>query len=104
MADASEPTDGGTAADVTVRVPGLLTRYTEGRNPVTVSGTTVADCVEALLERYPALDPHLLDGAGDLRPHVTLFHDGSAVEGLANADVAVATGDEIVVLQAVSGG
>lgn len=89
---------------VAVRVPGLLTRFTGGQSPVTVRANTVAGCVEALLETYPALEPHLLERRGELRPHVQLFHNGAGVERLATATGTVEPGDEIVVLQAVSGG
>jgi molybdopterin converting factor small subunit len=92
------------APAVSVRVPGLLARFTDGQRTVTVHAETVAGVVEILLETYPALEPHLLDGRGALRAHVQLFHEGSAVDGLGTAEHAVETGDEIVVLQAVSGG
>lgn len=94
----------GAAPAVSVRVPGLLARFTDDQSTVTVTATTVVGSVDALLETYPALEPHLLDGRGALRPHVQLFHNGSAVDGLAAADVPLEPGDEVVLLQAVSGG
>lgn len=89
---------------VAVRVPGLLSRFTDGQRDVTVRAATVAESVDGLLDAYPALQPHLLDARGRLRPHVQLFHNGSRVESLADAGIAVTDGDEVVLLQAVSGG
>lgn len=92
------------APAVSVRVPGLLTRFTDGQHAVTVSAVTVAGCVHRLVEGYPALEPHLFDDRGELRAHVKLFHNGSEVDGLAGADIGSSADDEVVLLQAVSGG
>ena len=91
-------------AEVAVRVPGLLTRFTDGHRSVPVRAETVSGCLEALLAAYPALEPHLHDGRGDLRTHLKLFHNGSELSLPDARTVAVTAGDEVVVLQAVSGG
>lgn len=92
-------------ATVSVRIPGLLTRFTDGRGTVSVDAETVDSSVLELLKTYPALEPHLLDDRGRLREHLVLFHNGSTVDGgLVGGDVEVVDGDEVVVLQAVSGG
>lgn len=90
--------------EISVRVPGLLTRFTGGQRDITVRAATVAESVDRLLETYPALRPHLLDARGQFRPHVKLFHGGTEVTEADGADIALADGDEVVVLQAVSGG
>lgn len=90
------------APEVVVRVPGLLSRFTGGERRVQVTAGTVAGAVEALVDAYPALDPHLHDSDGALRTHLKLFHDGTEVD---EADaVTLEAGDEVVLLQAVSGG
>lgn len=103
MADATEGPPPDPPA-VTVRLPGLLARFTADEDRVTVRAETVAGAVETLLQRYPALEPHLRDGDGGLRAHLQLFLEGTAVPEGSAADVSVDDGDEIVVLQAVSGG
>lgn len=89
---------------VTLRLPGLLSRFTEGQRSVTVGADTLAESLDRLLDAYPALAPHLRDGRGDLRPHLQLFHNGVAVADGEADEVRLAAGDEVVVLQAVSGG
>lgn len=90
--------------EVTVRIPGLLSRFTDGEQTVTLRATTVAASLDRLLEAYPGLEPHVRDGRGELRQHLKLFHDGTEVTERDGADIALAAGDEVVVLQAVSGG
>lgn len=89
---------------VTVRVPGLLTRFTAGDRATVVDADTVGECLDRLAERYPALDPHLFDGAGALRAHLLVVHDGAPVDWPAARTVPVDAGDEVSILQAVSGG
>ena len=89
---------------VDVRVPGLLTRFTDGRQRVPVRAGTVEEALDALVEAYPALAPHLRDGRGGLRTHLRLFVNGEEVDEADAGAVAVQAGDEVVVLQAVSGG
>ena len=90
--------------EVTVTVPGLLTRFTGERRNVTVRADTLDGAVDRLVESYPALEPHLFDGRGRLRPHLKLFHDGRGVDWDERGSVGLEDGDEVLVLQAVSGG
>lgn len=103
MAGANAPA-GSTPPEVTVRVPGLLARFAGGQQTVTVRATTVAAGIDDLLATYPNLAPHLYDGTGSLRPHLKLFHNGAEVAEEQADDVSLEAGDEVVVLQAVSGG
>ncbi|WP_435361171.1 MoaD/ThiS family protein [Haloarchaeobius sp. DFWS5] len=89
---------------VTVRIPGLLTRFTDGARTSTVDASTVEDCVSALVDTYPALETHLFDGRGDLRSHIHLICNGRRIEWPAPTTISLDDGDEVVFLQAVSGG
>lgn len=89
---------------VTVTVPGLLARFTDGRRTVPLRAGTLGECLDGLIESYPAIEPHLFDGEGRLRAHLKLFHDGHGVEWDERGSVEVVDGDEVLLLQAVSGG
>lgn len=90
--------------EVTVTVPGLLARFTDGRRTVRVGADTLAEAVDRLIEAHPAIEPHLVDGAGGLRTHVGLYHNGRSVEWDDRGSVELDDGDEVLLLQAVSGG
>lgn len=86
----------------TVRVPGLLTRFTDGDSRVGVEAETVEGTLAKLVSAVPALEPHLFDGRGGLRPHLRVFHIGEAVELDGTGDLA--DNDTVAIVQAVSGG
>ena len=97
-------------AAVTVRLPGLLARFADDEAAVAVSAATVGECLDRLVERYPALAPHLFEAGRRRREHLRLFHNGEpldppgGVEPGAGDERALEDGDEVLVLQAVSGG
>jgi molybdopterin converting factor small subunit len=89
-------------AAVTVSLPRLLADLVGGDRRVSVDADDVAGALAAVCARHPQLRVHVFDGAGDVRPHVTCLVDGIVVRE--TLDRPLADDDEVVVLQAVSGG
>lgn len=73
-----------------------------------VGATAGAATVGAVLERYfarhPAVRTYVVDDAGSLRRHVTVFVDDEQVTHREAADRSVAAGSTVYVFQALSGG
>jgi molybdopterin synthase sulfur carrier subunit len=65
-----------------------------------VEGHTLAGALDELFDRVPGLRNHIVDETGAIRPHVSLFVDGT----LAGLETNVDEGADIRVLHAVSGG
>ena len=91
-------------AAVTVILPSLLEPMTGGTGQLTAEGTTLAEALGDLIRAEPRLKPHLFDESGALREHVLCFHNGTNTRWLDGWDVPMADGDELVFMQAVSGG
>jgi sulfur-carrier protein len=72
--------------------------------PIEVEGDTVRQALEHAFAHYPAVRSYLLDDAGALRAHVTIFVDGQVVRDRINLSTAVEACSRIDVLQALSGG
>lgn len=89
---------------VTVSLPSLLEPVTGGVRELAVSGRTLREVFDDLVAREPRLKPHLFNEAGELRRHVLCFHNGTNTRWLEGWDAAVAEGDTVVFMQAVSGG
>lgn len=91
-------------ADVVVRITNLLADIAGTARTITVEAATAAEAVAALCVEVPALRIHVFDDDGDVRRHVNIFVRGEVAKGQGSLDVSVDDGDEIMVMQAVSGG
>lgn len=87
---------------VTVTVPRLLADIIGGVRRVPVEAEDVGGALLAACEHHPALRVHLFDESGALRRHVTCLHNGDVVRDTLTRPLRA--GDEVIVLQAVSGG
>ena len=88
-------------ARVEVTIPSMLATLVNGDRRFHVGGNDVGGVMRAVFDRHPELRVHLIDEAGELRQHVMLFHNDTAIRTL---DGPVHDGDTVTVLQAVSGG
>lgn len=69
-----------------------------------VSGTTVAEALEAVFALHPALRGYLLDDQNAMRSHIVAFVDGAAIADRRRMSDAVKPESEIFIMQALSGG
>lgn len=92
------------AVSVPFTLPGLLTACTGGEKVVTVEAETIAGAIEALLTTFPLLKVHLYDEEGALRPHVMFLYNDKSIKWLTTLDIPLQPGDQMTVLQLVSGG
>ncbi|HKB81334.1 MAG TPA: ubiquitin-like small modifier protein 1 [Thermoanaerobaculia bacterium] len=92
------------AAAVTIFVPGLLRHTCAGSAELTVSAATVRAALDELETRYPALYRSVCNETGAVRRHVNLFLNSENIRDIDGLDTAVAAGDVLTILPAVSGG
>ena len=69
-----------------------------------VVADTVYDALERVFKSHPDLRSYVLDDQGALRQHMVIFVDGEAVRDRELLTDTVASGSEIFVMQALSGG
>lgn len=69
-----------------------------------VEGATVREAIAELEMRYPGFALYVVDETGRLRRHVNVFVGGEPICDREALSDAVAPGDEIYILQALSGG
>lgn len=84
-----------------VGIPSVLQSYTGGARSVDASGGTVAALLLDLDVRYPGIRFRMVNEADALRPHVRVFVNREAIVDL---DRSLSDGDEVMILQALSGG
>jgi hypothetical protein len=72
--------------------------------PGEVSGRTVAEALEAVFQRNPALRGYVRDDAGRIRQHVMVFVDDRYLADRQSQSDPVEAATAIYVMQALSGG
>ena len=83
-----------------VAIPTPLRSYTRA-SEVEAAGATVAELLADLDRRYPGIRFRMIDEQDGIRPHVRIFVNRESVAGLERS---LAPGDEVQILQALSGG
>ncbi len=83
-----------------VLIPSALRSYT-GASRVDADGATLAELLADLDRRYPGLRFRMVDEQDRLRPNMRVFVNGRAVHDLGHA---IAGGDDVAIVQALSGG
>lgn len=84
-----------------VRIPSPLRSYTGGEANVSADGATVSELLDDLDRKFPGLRFRVVDEQGELREHMTVWLDGERCRDL---DAPVSGLDEVVLMQALSGG
>ncbi len=69
-----------------------------------VSAGTVAEAIDALEGLAPGIDHYLRDETGRLRPHVNAFIGTRMIRDRRRLSDPLAEGDQLSILQALSGG
>ena len=83
-----------------VLIPTPLTSYTKARH-VNASGATLAELLLDLERQFPGIRFRMIDEQDDVRPHVRIFINGEQSFDLGSA---LGEGDDIQIVQALSGG
>ena len=89
---------------VTIHLTGQLRPYCAGAAQLSISAPTVRAALEDLERHQAALYRRLCDEAGTVRRHLNVFVNSDNVRDLDGIDTALATGDVVTFLPAVSGG
>jgi molybdopterin converting factor small subunit len=86
-----------------VRIPPTLRAEGGGARELEADGTTVAEVIDDLVERYPPLAAQLLQD-GELAPFVNVYVGGEDMRTRDGLDTAVRNGDQLILLPAIAGG
>ena len=87
-----------------LRIPTPLRTYTGGESEVSVQGSTVAEALDDLVVRFPALRPHLFNGDGRLRPFVNLFLEEENIKDLQGVETPLQEDARLLLIPSIAGG
>ncbi len=81
----------------------VLDPATQGRRSLDVTADSLDGALKEMVRQMPAVEVHLFDHTGVLRPHVLCFVDGESTR-LEDRSRPIGPNSKIRFLQAVSGG
>ena len=84
-----------------VRIPSPLRSYTAQQAVVDADGATVDAVLQDLDARYPGLRFRMVDEQNQIRKHMKVFVNDESVRDLSTP---LHDGDEVTIMQALSGG
>lgn len=83
-----------------VLIPDALLSYTQCRR-AQASGATLAQLLDDLERQYAGMRFRIVDEQNCVRRHIRIFVNGEQVNGLSHA---LSESDDVVIVQALSGG
>jgi len=86
-----------------VRIPPTLRAEVGGARELDAHGSTVAEVIDDLVERYPPLAAQLLQD-GELAPYVNVYLGGEDVRTRDGLETPVTGGGQLILLPAMAGG
>jgi len=87
-----------------LKFPPSMKFYVDGQTEFEVSGGTVSELVDDLLERYPGFKPHLVDSKGELRRYFNFFVNGVHIRELNGMDTPLRDDDKVILMASAAGG
>ncbi len=89
------------SSKVKIFIPSLLRSYTSGVKELIVPANSVLEALDALDEKYPGIKFRFIDEQENVRTHMQVFVNGTRVDEIKSE---LTDGDEIFIIQALSGG
>jgi molybdopterin converting factor small subunit len=90
--------------NITIQLPAVLRGSCGGASELSLSASSVRSALVQIERSYPALYRSICDETGTVRRHVNLFVNTSHIRDREGLDTALASGDVVTILPAVSGG
>ncbi len=87
-----------------LRIPTPMRSYVNGQVEVAVQGQTVGEAMHSLVEQFPAMQPHLYNERGQLRPFVNLFIGQTNVRDLQGLQTPLGPDERLLLIPSIAGG
>jgi adenylyltransferase/sulfurtransferase len=87
-----------------LKLPTPFRYYTAGQTEVRVRGADVGAAMRDLVAQFPALQPHLYNGDGQLRAFVNLFVGEDNIRDLQGLETPLGENDLLRLIPSIAGG
>jgi molybdopterin synthase sulfur carrier subunit len=89
---------------VTIEIPTAFRRFTDGTPKVNTGATTVAEALNDLVTRYPALSRHVRDDQGQIRQFLNVYLNEEDIRFLSGESSGLKDGDRLLLVPSIAGG
>jgi MoaD family protein len=93
-----------TVAEIEVRVPPVLRKFTTGASAIRADGTTVSELLDNLDRDYRGLKTEIVAPDGSVHRFINIYRNGEDIRYLDRLNTSLKAGDVIAILPAVAGG
>jgi molybdopterin synthase sulfur carrier subunit len=89
---------------ITIEIPTAFRRFTEGSPKVDSGGATVAEALNDLTARFPALSRHVRDEQGQIRQFLNVYLNEEDIRFLGGESSPLKDGDRVLLVPSIAGG
>jgi molybdopterin synthase sulfur carrier subunit len=89
---------------ITIEIPTAFRRFTEGAPRVDSAATTVADALNELTTKFPALARHVRDEQGQIRQFLNVYLNEEDIRFLGGESCPLKEGDRVLLVPSIAGG
>lgn len=89
---------------VTVRIPTPMRKLTDEKKLVEANGSTIAEIITNLGNRFPQFSERICDENGDVRRFINIYLNDEDIRFLNGKNTLVSDGDVLSIIPAIAGG
>jgi sulfur-carrier protein len=89
---------------ITIEIPTAFRRFTEGSPKVDSGATTVAEALNDLTAKFPALSRHVRDEQGQIRQFLNVYLNEEDIRFLNGESSPLKDGDRVLLVPSIAGG
>jgi molybdopterin converting factor small subunit len=89
---------------ITIEIPTAFRRFTEGSPKVDTAASTVAEALNDLTAKFPALSRHVRDDQGQIRQFLNVYLNEEDIRFLNGESSQLKDGDRVLLVPSIAGG
>ncbi len=89
---------------VTIEIPTALRRFTDGAQKIDSGAGTIADALNELTTRFPAIARHVRDDSGQIRQFLNVYLNDEDIRFLGGESCSLKEGDRVLLVPSIAGG